>query len=99
MVIWLHWLDSVEIGPEWVAIAACAVPGALVLTQYTRHAGVFGYVVNLLLLFAAADVSILLTRDLVLDLGFLQRVLIISVGGMMAVAMLMLLLFPRSKRG
>ena len=96
---WLNWFNGIQISPETLAIAACVLPGALVLTIYTRMSGIVGYSVNTFLLFAGAIAANSLMSGIILRIGFIQRVLLISVGGMLVVSLVMLLLFPRQKKG
>ena len=96
---WLDWVNGIQLSPQTVAIAACVLPGALVLTLYTRLSGIIGYVVNGFLLSAGAIAANNLMSGVILRVGFIQRVLLLSIGGMLAVSLVMLLLFPRQKRG
>lgn len=86
--------------PEMLATVICVVLAASVLTQYTRIGGIAGFVINALLLFLGAFSAVYLTRGMDLPLGyFLQRTLLVSFGGILAISLLMLLLFSRSRRG
>jgi len=96
---WLNGFNGIELSPETVAIAVCVLPGALVLTLYTRMSGIVGYALNAFLLAAGAVFANNLMSGIILRIGFIQRVLLISVGGMLVVSLVMLLLFPRQKKG
>lgn len=93
-------LRGIDVSPSMAVMGICVVVGAAVLTNYTRYTGMIGFVLNLLVLFTGAQIAASFEDSFDWPLNFvIERTLLLTVGGMLPASFLMLLLFPRSKRG
>lgn len=96
-MIWQPMADSTE---GLIAVWLCVVTGAMVLTQYTRLTGFFGFLLNGAVLYAGAMAANYITSGLHVPLTFfVQKTLLASFAGMLACSLLMLTLFARQRGG
>ena len=78
----------------------CAGLGTLILSRHTYQLGFLTYTLNFAVLFAGAVAANMLLQDVRLPVNSLmERVLIISIGGMVVASLIMILLMPRDKQG
>ena len=77
----------------------CVVVGAVVLTNYTRYTGLVGFLMNFVPLLIGAATAIGFEDSVTWPLTVFERTMVLSIIGMLPVSLLMLMLFPKSRRG
>jgi uncharacterized membrane protein YeaQ/YmgE (transglycosylase-associated protein family) len=91
-----------DLGPHpdvWLIALICAALGTLILSRHTYQLGFLTYPINFCVLLAGALAANLLLRDVRLPVdSMMERVLIISIGGMVIASLVIMLLMPRDRQ-
>lgn len=95
----LSWWHNIVLPPTSVPVMmVCAVVGAFLLSLYTRWMGLVTFFMNGIALFAGAYVANALAANLRLPFDrFYVQPIVLSVAGMSVIAVLMLLVFAKSR--
>jgi hypothetical protein len=93
-------LADIGLNPSVLVIALiCAGLGTFILSRHTYQLGFFTYPLNFCVLFAGAVAANLLLQDVRLPVtSTMERVLIISIGGMVVVSLVTMILMPRDRQ-
>jgi hypothetical protein len=92
-------LADIGLGRDVLAVAmVCSGLGTLILSRHTYQIGFLTYPLNFCVLFAGAVAANLLLKDVRLPLNSsIERMLIISIGGMVVASLIMVLLMPKDR--
>jgi hypothetical protein len=93
-------LADIGLHPDALVIAAiCAGLGTLILSRHTYQLGFVTYPLNFCALFAGAVAANLLMQDVRLPVdSMMERLLIISIGGMVIASLVIMLLMPKDRQ-
>jgi hypothetical protein len=93
-------LADIGLDPGVLVIALiCAGLGTLILSRHTYQLGFFTYPLNFCVLFAGAVAANLLLQNVRLPVNSMtERVLIISIGGMVVASLMIILLMPKDRQ-
>ena len=92
-------LADIGLGRDVLMVAmVCSGLGTLILARYTYQIGFLTYPLNFCVLFAGAVAANLLLKDVRLPLNSsTERMLIISIGGMVVASLILVLLMPKNR--
>ncbi|MCA3554696.1 hypothetical protein [Aestuariivirga sp.] len=94
----LEWWNSVVLPPTVVPVAfVCSIFGTVILAVFMRWQGVIMLVVSFVILFAGAYLGNVLTANFDIHLNRLYvRPVFMSIVGILAAALVFLILFPKN---